>query len=319
MSIVVTGAGGFVGRALLKALGDSGVGDVVAVDNRFATPIQDDNIRRVEGDLGDPGVLQEICRQEVEAVIHLAAVPGGAAEADPALSWRVNVQATADLIEAAARAGARPRFVFASTIAVYGDPLPDQGVDDQTPLRPRLIYGAHKAMIEVLVAAMSRRGAIDGLSIRLPGIVARPRGPSGLKSAFMSEVFHAFAAREPFVSPVSPDATLWLMSVAQCACNLVHALRVEEGRLPPSRALTLPALRATMEELVNSAAAAIDADPGLARFAPEADLEAAFGAHPPLFTPSAEAAGFRRDFDLDALTRAALEAIGARGNHSPRQ
>ena len=309
MTIVITGAGGFVGRALARALSEQGARRVVAVDSRFTSPLVGDRIEAMEADIADPAALAEVCKGGVEAVVHLAAVPGGAAEADPTLSRRVNVDATAELIEAAALAGRRPRFIFSSTIAVFGDPMPPRGVNDTTPLRPRLIYGAHKAMSEVLVATMSRRGAIDGVSLRLPGVVARPKGPSGLKSAFMSDLFHAFAAGEAFVSPISPRATLWLMSVRQCARNLIHALSLDEAILPDSRAVTLPALRVTMAELVAAVAAATGVDPDLASYAPDPGLEAAFGAHPALATAIAAAAGFRHDGQLGALVSETLRDV----------
>ncbi len=309
MAILVTGAGGFVGRALVGALSAQGRGRIVAVDSRFGSPMQGEGVEAVEADLTDPAAIAQICVGGIEAVIHLAAVPGGAAEADPLLSRRVNVDATSDLIETVAKQGSRPRFVFASTIAVFGDPLPAEGVDDDTPLRPRLIYGAHKAMVETLVATMSRRGAINGISLRLPGVVARPKGPSGLKSAFMSDLFHALAAGEAFTSPVSEAAALWLMSVEQCAQNLVHALDVDEGLLPPSRAMTLPALRVTMADLAAAVAAATGADPALVGYAPDAALEAAFGAHPPLSTALADTAGFRHDGQVGALVAQALQGV----------
>jgi nucleoside-diphosphate-sugar epimerase len=223
----------------------------------------------------------------------------------------VNIDASLDLLEACAAAGKAPRVVFASTIAVFGETLPEMGVDDATPVAPRLIYGAHKAMMEVAVAALSRRGAIDGLSLRLPGIIARPAGPSGLKSAFMSDLFHALRAGRGFTSPVSPAGTMWLMSVRCVAANLIHALTLEAAFVPPSRIVTLPAQRLTMAELVGAVAAACEAEPGLVEYQPDARLEAAFAAQPELATPLAESCGFRHDGTVQSLVANALDALAA--------
>ena len=305
MTIVVTGAGGFVGRTLVRHLLEAGR-SVVGVDTvANAIPA---GARLVAGDLGDRAVRTAALREGCKALIHLATVPGGTAEADPAESRRINIDAMYDLLLETGAAGERPRVVFASSIAVLGDPLPDH-VDDTTPIAPRLIYGGHKAMMEHAVAMFSNRGLIDGITLRLPGILARPNGPSGMKSAFMSEMFHALKASQPFVCPVSAHATIWAQSVSRCATNLAHALVLDTALLPPARAVTLPALRVTMGDLATEIARQCAVSAGLVTYAPDAALEAAFGAQPPLETPAALHAGFADDRDLASLVASALAAI----------
>ena len=308
-TVLVTGAAGFVGAELLRQLAARTNTKVVALDANVGGRASSERLRWVSGDLREAACRQEALADGVEAIIHLAAVPGGAAEADPVLSQQVNIEATLNLLREASQPGHVPRIVFSSTIAVFGDPLPAAGVTDATPSLPRMIYGAHKAMIETMVATWSRRGAVDGISLRLPGIVARPKGPSGLKSAFMSNLFHNLRESQPFVSPVSPEATLWLMSVKHCAANLVLALAADTAKLPATRVVTLPALRVRMDDLVNAVARHTGARPESVYYAPDAALERAFGAHPLLSTPAAEAVGFRHDGNLDTLVGAALETI----------
>ncbi|MBS0477277.1 MAG: NAD-dependent epimerase/dehydratase family protein, partial [Proteobacteria bacterium] len=176
MRIVITGAGGFVGRQIaqrLLARGDS----VVGIDTSAGGIPAGCEVHA--GDLGDPAVRKAALAGGLDAVIHLATVPGGAAEADPVASRRINLDAMYDLLLEASTARPGLRIVYASSIAVFGDPLPDH-VDDATPLSPRMIYGGHKAMMEDAVAMFSNRGMIDGVTVRLPGILARPKGPSGM-------------------------------------------------------------------------------------------------------------------------------------------
>ncbi|MBC2664916.1 NAD-dependent epimerase/dehydratase family protein [Novosphingobium flavum] len=305
MRVVVTGAGGFVGRQIVERL--LARGDQVTAMDMAAGGIPS-AARAVAGDLADSAVRAAALEGGCDAVIHLATVPGGAAEADPAASRRINVDAGYDLILEAAMAGNRPRFVYASSIAVFGDPLPDH-VDDATPLSPRMIYGGHKAMLEHAVALFSNRGAIEGVTVRLPGILARPKGPSGMKSAFMSDLFHALKAGEPFTCPVSAAGTIWAQSVARCADNFIHALSLDVALLPPTRAVTLPALRLTMGDLAEEIAHQCRAAPGLVSYVPDAALEAAFAAQPPLATPAAERAGFAHDGNLANLVSSALSTI----------
>lgn len=308
MTIIVTGAGGFVGRQLVQRLLAAGH-DVVGMDS-MAGGIPA-GARAVAGDIASPAVRADALRDGCSAIVHLATVPGGAAEADPAASRRINIDAMYDLLDEAKAAGNRPRIVYASSIAVFGDPLPASGVDDQTPLAPRMIYGGHKAMMEIAVAMMHHRGEIEGISVRLPGILARPKGPSGMKSAFMSDLFHALRANEPFVCPVSQGATIWAQSVARCADNLLHALTMDAALMPATRVVTLPAQRITMDALATEIARQCGVSTDLVSYRPDPALEAAFGANPPLATPAAERAGFAHDGDPATLVANALSVIAA--------
>ncbi len=302
--IIVTGAGGFVGRALVARLVADGA-DVVGID-RALEPRP--GMEAICGDVTDAALLQRAFAGGCDAVVHLATIPGGAAEHDPAAAQATNVEASMMLAEVAAKSGQCPKFIFASSIAVFGAPLPAEGVDDATPLAPHMLYGAHKAMIEQWVATLSRRGEIDGLSLRLPGIVARPAAASGMKSAFMSDVFHAVRAGTAFVSPVSPEATMWLLSVEGVATALAHALQPMTP-LPASRAMTLPALRVSMHELVNEIARQCRRDPGVVCYRPDAMLEAAFGSQPALSTTAADRLGFVHDGTLEQLVASALTSL----------
>jgi D-erythronate 2-dehydrogenase len=308
MTIIITGAGGFVGRALvgrLLARGDQ----VVAMDQALDHLSDHTNLHKVAGDVGDADIRAAAFAGGCTALVHLATVPGGAAEADPAASRRVNIDAMYDLLDAAKTAGTKPRIVYASSIAVFGDPLPTAGVDDDTPLAPKMVYGGHKAMMETAVSMMHHRGEIEGVSVRLPGILARPKGPSGMKSAFMSDLFHALRAGEPFICPVSPGATIWAESVTQCARNLVLALDMDAGLMPVTRVVTLPAQRITMGELAAEIARQCGVSTDLITYRPDAALEAGFGAQPPLGTPAAIACGFAHDGDLATLVANALGVI----------
>jgi D-erythronate 2-dehydrogenase len=306
MKVIVTGAGGFVGRQLVQLLLDRGY-TVTGIDS--AAGGIPGGATALAGDICDAGLQAEALAGGCDALVHLATVPGGAAEADPAASRRVNIDAMYDLLERAAATGNRPRVAFASSIAVLGEHLPAGGVDDTTPLSPKLVYGGHKAMMEVAVTMLSNRGAIDGVSLRLPGILARPKGPSGMKSAFMSDLFHALKAGEPFTCPTTPGAVIWAQSVATCARNLIHAIDGDTALLPPTRAVTLPALCFSMTDLATEIARQCGTDSKLVSWQPDEPLEAAFGRYPPLATPAADAAGFAHDGNLANLVQSALRTL----------
>lgn len=308
MRIIVTGAGGFVGRALVQRLQKH---EVVALDHIADGIPALPHVTAVPGDFSDPEILQHATTGGCDAVVHLATVPGGAAEQDPELAWRINMDASMALAKAAAEGGNNPRFVFASSIAVFGHPLPSS-VDDKTPLAPKMLYGAHKAMMEQRLATLTRRGAIDAISLRLSGVVARPRGPSGMKSSFLSDVFHALDAGDSFEMPVSARATSWLTSLECAASNFEHALTADLTSAPKKRSVTLPTLRVQVGDLVEETCRQTGTPVEQVRYLPNESLEKTFGALPEVSTNAARALGFVNDSDRALLVTRALESIRKR-------
>ena len=306
MRVLVTGAGGFIGRVLVARLLEAGlagrrVDELVAADLALHDLPEDARLRRVPGSIADAGPLERALAEPVDAVFHLASVPGGAAEAAPDVARRVNLDATVQLLSLLREQGGRPRFVFASTIAVYGEPLPAL-VDEHTPARPALSYGAHKLAAEVLVADAARRGWVEACSLRLPAVVARPGDGAGLISAFMSQLFWKVAAGETIVLPVRADGTAWWISAGACVDNLLHAAVIDTQRLDPRRVVQMPALHLSIGAVVDALARRHgEWRRALVCHEPQEEVQRLFASFPPLDTRRAEALGFRDDGSADAL------------------
>lgn len=313
MNVLVTGASGYIGTALVQWLLRvntplGAIARVVLVDQRLPHVSVDARVHAIEGDFGDPRVLHEALQTDVDVIFHLASVPGGLAEREFELGMRVNLHATIALLEGSRRQRHPPRFVFASTIGVYGVPLPEL-VDESTPAEPTLSYGAQKRIGELLVSDYSRRGFIEGVSLRLPGIVARPPQPSGLLSAFLSDSIRTLAAGGKFTFPVEADGTSWWMSRSCIVTNLLHAACMDATILRSQRVWLLPVLHASMREIVD-ALARVHGGHVIRNvsFEPDAKLQAQFANYPPLQCPRSIAAGFRHDGTLESLVQRALDA-----------
>lgn len=319
MHVLITGANGFVGRALCQRLIAEGhlhgrrIERLSALDLDFGgAPLEEGVLRREAGDLADPAwVASVLAGAPVDAVFHLASIPGGSAEANYPLARRVNLDATMDLLERGqaqvAAGGPAPVFVFASTIAVYGAMPPL--VSDDTPLRPVMTYGAQKLIGEIQVDDFSRRGWVDGRSLRLPGVLARPPARTGQLSAFLSDIIRELAAGRPFTCPMSPEATTWASSLPNVVSNLIHAAAPSLPGLEQRRTFMLPTSHFSMRELVAAIADVFDAQaPQRVSYAPDARIQALFGSFGELRTDAAERAGFTRDADLQTLVKQAIQA-----------
>ena len=314
--VVVTGSEGFVGKVLVQRLLREGlrgqrIERLTLVDMQFAAPPVNPRVVPLAGSIADAALRREAYARPVQAVFHLASIPGGAAEKNYELGRSINLDATLGLIEdlrpQVSLSTSPPRFVFASTVAVYGEHLPPE-VNEETLPNPGLSYGAHKLAGEYLVADATRKRWIEGLSLRLPGVVARPGDGAGMMSAFMSQLFWRLSANEPITVPVSAAGVAWFISVQRCVDNLMHAAVIDPKRLDSRRSVQMPVLRLSIGELVDALAARFGAERrALVTYAPEPLIERLFAAYPPLLTPQVEALGFGHDGSTDALITRALQ------------
>lgn len=321
MKVLITGANGFIGAALARALlaqprladasGRELAIERLALTDRGAPPApwSDPRVEFSGGDITDERFVRSLVDGDVRVAFHLAGIVSGAAEADFALGLRVNLDGTRNLLEACRAQSAPLRLVFASSIAVYGVPLP-AAIDDDTRAAPTLSYGTQKLVCEQLIGDYSRKGFLDGRALRLPGIVVRPRLPNGALSGFNSDVIREPLAGREVICPVSPQAVIWVMSIGRCVQNLIHACNTPAAAWGGGRALALPALDVSVAEILDSIARAAGA--GVrerVRFEPQPDIEAQFGRWPRrLAARRALQLGFSGDASIDDIVRNHLAA-----------
>ncbi len=305
MNVAITGGGGFLGRRLSQALlAEKGVGRIVLLDATPMGPSSGDS--RVEtrcANLLDPGVARSAV-EAADVIFHLAAVVSGQAEAEFDLGMSVNLDATRSLLEAARATGRQPKFVFSSSLAVFGPPLPET-VTDETAVHPRSSYGAQKAVGELLVTDFSRRGFVDGRVLRLPTVCVRPGAPNAAASSFVSGIIREPLHGKRANCPVDPDTELWLSSPRAAVANLVHAASLPGEALGQGRIINLPGITVRVCEMIEALArvagrgvadlVSFNDDPGVRRIV---------SGWPARFDVSrALDLGFVRDHDFSALIR----------------
>ncbi|HEX6321695.1 MAG TPA: NAD-dependent epimerase/dehydratase family protein [Burkholderiales bacterium] len=293
MSILVTGAAGYIGSALVRALGSE---DVISTDQ--AAPAA------VIGNLAYPKFARSLITPEVGVVFHLASLVSGGAEQNFELGTKVNLDATRDLLEACRLAGHCPKFVFASSIAVYGGVAE---IDDATPPAPRISYGAQKLVCEILIDDYSRRGYVDGRSLRLPTVMVRPGGANTAVSGWASAIIREPLAGRDYVCPVRPNTTMACISLSKVVLSLLQASRIEMSSRSRTVLLTgIPVTAGGMWDAVKDRAR------GKVRFDPDPAIQAIMDAVPRA-TRSARAAqlGFPHSGSIQEIVREYEEAAVA--------
>jgi nucleoside-diphosphate-sugar epimerase len=282
--LVITGGAGFLGLRLARALLALGelnlagaqprrIAKITLVD-RVTPPAElmtDARLTALTGDLN--ALLEErdritsVIADDVAIVFHLAAAVSGECEADFDLGMHSNFAATLALLQACRALKTRPMFVFASSLAVFGDtpgqPLPP-AIEDNTLPTPQSSYGIQKFIGEQLVADFTRKGFIQGRNVRLMTVSVRPGRPNGAASSFLSGMIREPLAQVRAVCPVAPDTPVALSSPALTVQGLICAAQTSDTDWGPRTALNLPALTTTprdmaaaLERVAGSAAAAL--------------------------------------------------------------
>jgi D-erythronate 2-dehydrogenase len=253
MQIIITGGGGFLGQRLAKALLKSSLPFDTLVLADIVMPSSPGNDSRVECkqlDLSMEGAAQDLVTVQTKIIFHLAAVVSSHAEKEFDIGWKVNLDITRQLLEAVRHTNPTIRFVFSSSLAVYGGDLPPV-VDDRTAVTPRSSYGTQKAMGELLVNDYSRKGFVDGVVLRLPTICVRPGRPNLAASSFVSSIIREPLRGEDAVCPVSQDLALYLSSPDTVILNLIHAATLKTELLE-WRTINLPGITVTVRQMLDA-------------------------------------------------------------------
>lgn len=262
MNIVITGAAGFLGKKLVKALLAKGsllnrqgqpqsITRITAFDIAPLTGINDPRLHVVCGDISNPAELANLINEQTDSVFHLAAIVSGQAEQDFDLGMKINVDAARQIME---RLRALPqciRLVTTSSVAVFGGKLPNKVPDEQVWM-PQSSYGTQKAMNDLLLSDYSRRGFLDGRSLRMPTIVVRPGKPNAAASSFASGIIREPLNGETANCPVSTETRLWLMSPNKAVAALIRGHELDGDKLDQGRVINLCGLSVTVETMIGS-------------------------------------------------------------------
>jgi threonine 3-dehydrogenase len=239
--ILITGAAGEIGHAIIRTLAAQDANKLVTIDLR---PLPDDMNRltkHIEGDILNRDLLARLVSEyEIDVIFHLAALLSTRSEFTPPVAHRVNVEGTLALLELAAEQSQwrkQPvQFIFPSSIAVYG--MPDLETKARQPRvrewdwnLPKTMYGCNKLYCELLGSyfsqnykqlAADRPVMLDFRSLRFPGLISADTVPSGGTSDYGPEMLHAAARGEPYTCFVREDSIIPFMAMPDAVTALLQ-------------------------------------------------------------------------------------------------
>ncbi len=252
MNILITGAAGFLGHKLATTLLKSDL----AIDRLTLVDITEPNISHDKvvsfvSDLSDQALIHQMINAETDIVYHLAAIVSGHAEKDFDLGWKVNLDLTRNLLERCKAVNPKIKFVFTSSCAVYGGDLPPV-IDDLTILTPQSSYGTQKAMCEMLINDYTRKGYIDGRSLRLPTICVRPGKANQAASSFVSGIIREPINEQEAICPVDINTDVWISRPDTVVDNILNAAFIEGRAFGKTRAVALPGITVSVKDMIAS-------------------------------------------------------------------
>jgi nucleoside-diphosphate-sugar epimerase len=259
--VLITGGAGFVGSRLARELLKCGeiagaqIEELVLTDLRAPSPnlSADSRVRASVGTLID--LCPELGKENFEFVFHLAGAVSAECEADFDLGMRSNLHSTLALLESLRAAGNVPRVVYSSSLAVFGPdpsvPMPSTVSDDTLPT-PQSSYGIQKLIGEQLIADYTRKGFIDGRSVRPNTVVVRPGRPNGAASGFMSSIIREPLNGLPAICPVAPETRVALGSTKGTIAALIKVAEASREAFGGRTAINLPSLTISISEMLDA-------------------------------------------------------------------
>ncbi|OQY45336.1 MAG: epimerase [Anaerolineaceae bacterium 4572_78] len=248
--ILITGASGEVGDALIKHLSKDSNNHIVTWDLRPLTKNIRNLTTHIEGDILSKTLLARLVSEyEIDTIYHLAALLSKSSEFTPEMAHEVNVGGTLQLLKMASEQSQwrkkSTQFIFPSSIAVYG--LPDleskqlyKKVREFEWNQPRTMYGCNKLYCEVLgnyfslyyrQLAQNQPVTVDFRGIRFPGLISAFTVPTGGNSDYGPEMLHAAAQGKPYVCFVREDTRIPFMTMPDAARSLVMLSQAPREKL----------------------------------------------------------------------------------------
>lgn len=308
--ILVTGAAGQIGSELTMALRDRYGGGNVVASGRKTKPgeqLLHSGPFEVVDCLQPAAVAQVVKRYNIDTIYHLAAILSAAAEDDPSLAWKVNINGLCNVLEVARQY--QCALFVPSTIGAFGASTPKDNTPQVTIQRPSTMYGVTKVTGELLCDYYFTRFGIDTRGVRYPGIISSETLPVGGTTDYAVEIYYEAVRRGNYTCYLPAGTYLDMMYMPDAIKAAINLMEADPARLQHRNAYNVAAMNFDPELIAAY----------IRKYIPEFTIDykvdavkekiAASWPHSMDDSAAREEWGWEPNYDLNATTKDMLEAL----------
>lgn len=307
--ILVTGSLGQIGSELVTKLRD-----VYGASNVVATDIRETDSEVVKSgpfeilDVTDGQKLHDIAkRNEVDTIIHLAALLSATAEKNPLFAWNLNMGGLVNALEAARELNCK--FFTPSSIGAFGPTTPKDNTPQDTIQRPTTMYGVNKVAGELLCDYYYQKFGVDTRGVRFPGLISYVAPPGGGTTDYAVEIYYEAIKKGAYTSYIAEGTYMDMMYMPDALQAIISLMEADPSKLKHRNAFNITAMSFEPEQIAASIRKHIPTftmdyavDPARQKIADSwpNSIDA---------TAAKEEWGFKADYDLDKMTADMLEKL----------
>ena len=318
--ILVTGSTGQIGSELTIALRERyGSENVIAAGHKRAPSealLKSGPYVIVETS-DKKQITETVKKNEIDTIYHLASILSAAGEKNPQLAWDVNMGGLYNILETARELNLA-RVFWPSSIAVFGPETPRENTPQNTITIPSTIYGVSKVAGELLCNYYFTKFNVDVRSLRYPGIISSETPPGGGTTDYAVEIFYEAIKNKCYTCFLRKDTMLPMMYMPDCIKATIDLMEAEKAKIKCRTSYNLTAFSFSAGELVAE----------IKKLLPEFTCE-----YKPDFrqkiadswpksiddSVARKEWGWRREYDLAAMTKDMFEKLSSRLGSSPRK
>jgi nucleoside-diphosphate-sugar epimerase len=258
--------------------------------------------------LSSQDIISAVNKHKIDTIVNMAAILSATGEKDPMLAWDVNMNGLINVLEVA-REYRMKQVLVPSSIAVFGPSAPVDNTPQDTVLKPSTMYGVTKVAGELLGDYYVKRYGIDVRGLRYPGIISHVTLPGGGATDYAVAIYYEAVKNKKYTCFVSEDTRLPMMYMPDCLKSTIELLQADFSHLRRHCDYNVGAMSFSAGELAAS----------IKKYIPEFEIsykpdsrQAIADSWPNSVDDSAARLdwGWKPDYDLDAMTRDMLRAIG---------